>query len=145
MTVTDFQTHEDGEPFDGPGPAPLVLVIGKSRINSIVVTRIAERSGLRSTSGPPESAEAAIASLQPSIVILDGGADNCDCTEVMPSLKAARDATGGHMPVVILLSTRNLPEAGEAHDDVIDAVVSKPILPELLQPVIDRLMERWRG
>jgi CheY-like chemotaxis protein len=124
---------------------PLVLVIGRSRINSIVVGRIAERSGLRSLSQQPEHAVDAISAHEPAAVILDGGADNRDCDGLLVTLKTARSASGGKFPVVILLSTRNVAHVSADDSDVIDAVVAKPILPEMLQPVLDRLLGRAAG
>lgn len=132
-----------GEP--GYTEPPLVLVVGRSRINSIVVSRIAERSGLRSMSQQPEHAVEAISVFGPAAVILDGGTDNRDCDDVLVTLKTARNTSGLKSPIVILLSTRNVAYVATEASDVIDAVVAKPILPELLQPVLDRLLGRTAG
>ncbi|RWH06378.1 MAG: response regulator, partial [Mesorhizobium sp.] len=45
-------------------------------------------------------------------------------------------------PAVILLSTRNGTPDSLGLSSVVDAVVTKPITPERLQPVIDRLVGR---
>ena len=48
------------------------------------------------------------------------------------------------MPCVILLSTRTGTPDTLSLGPVIDAVVAKPITPESLQPVVDRLLETAR-
>ncbi len=131
----------DGEAGFAAEP-PLVFVVGRSRINSIVVGRIAERSGLRSVSQEPEQAVVTLSSHLPAAVILDGGSDNRDCDALLATLKIVRGESGCRSPVVILLSTRNVPPFTPDDPDVIDAVVAKPILPEMLQPVLDRLLGR---
>ncbi|MER8847064.1 MULTISPECIES: response regulator [unclassified Mesorhizobium] len=119
-----------------------VLVVGKSPINRVVVSKIVERSGLKPLSESPEMAVKTLRSLIPGAVVLDGGPDNKDCDTLMSSIDTLRRATGKALPPVILLSTKNdTPESlGLAH--VVDVVVAKPITPERLQPVIDRLTGR---
>lgn len=122
-----------------------VLVVGKSQITRIVVSKIVERCGLRPISESPENAQRALSSLKPGTVILDGGADNCDCDHLMASLSAQRQVSGRNVPRVILLSVRTAIADRSLHASVIDAVVAKPITPETLQPVVDRLVETVRG
>ena len=123
----------------------LVLVVGRSRINRVVVSRIVERSGLRPVSEAPEIAARTLKSVFPRAVILDGGPDNRDCECLMSRLVVMRGMTGERLPAVILLSTHKVEEEVQMQLLAIDAVVSKPILPELLQPVVDRLIRREVG
>lgn len=117
-----------------------VLVVGKSQINRVVVSKIVERSGLKPISEPPETAAKTLQSLIPGAVVLDGGADNKDCDELMSGIAALRQASHKSLPSVILLSTRNgTPESLDL-SSVVDVVVAKPITTERLQPVIDRLI-----
>ncbi len=81
-------------------------------------------------------------SLIPGAVVLDGGADNKDCDNLMASIDALRRASGKSLPAVILLSTKNGTPESLGLSSVIDVVVAKPITPERLQPVIDRLINR---
>ncbi|MBS3648453.1 response regulator [Pseudaminobacter sp. 19-2017] len=118
----------------------LVLVVGRSRINTVVVSRIVERSGLHPITEQPEDAARSLAAIKPALVILDGGAANADCDALVSPLSRMRQAAGRMKPAVILLSTGNFDDIGPAHAAVIDAVVSKPILPEVLQPVVDKLL-----
>jgi CheY-like chemotaxis protein len=118
-----------------------VLVVGRSKITLVVVSKIVERSGLKPISHTPEEAVAALLSQMPCLVILDGGADNTDCDILMESLVAMRRASGKDLPRTILLSIRNLPYIDKPS---VDAVVSKPITTERLQPVVDRLVDHAR-
>ena len=121
-----------------------VLVVGKSPVNRIVVSKIVEGSGLKPISESPEAAAKTLLSLIPGAIVLDGGADNKECDRLMPGIAAVRRISGGSAPSVILLSARNgTPESLEL-SSLIDAVVAKPITPERLQPVIDRLIASRR-
>ena len=119
-----------------------VLVVGRSPINRVVISKIVERSGLRPISESPDTAARILRSLIPGAVVLDGGADNRDCDNLMSSIAALRRASGKSQPPVILLSTKNGTTESLGLSGIIDVVVAKPITPERLQPVIDRLIGR---
>lgn len=119
-----------------------VLVVGKSPINRVVVSKIVERSGLRPISEPPDIAAKTLRTLVPGAIVLDGGPENKDCDNLMPGIEMLRRASGKSLPPVILLSTKNGTPESLGLANVIDAVVAKPITPERLQPVIDRLISR---
>ncbi|KQZ15685.1 transcriptional regulator [Mesorhizobium sp. Root554] len=120
-----------------------VLVVGRSRINLVVVSKIVERSGMRPISETPEMASKTLKTLVPCAVVLDGGADNRDCDALLSDLEAMRRASG-NKPSVILLSTKTGADGDMEVSSVIDAVVAKPITPELLQPVLSRLAGQHR-
>ncbi|PDQ19345.1 response regulator [Mesorhizobium sanjuanii] len=122
-----------------------VLVVGKSPVNRVVVSKIVERSGLKPISESPETAAAALLSLIPGAVVLDGGADNKDCDALLSGIDALRRTSGKLLPSVILLSTKNGTPASLGLSSVVDVVVVKPITPERLQPVIDNLIALARG
>ncbi|MDF3154004.1 MULTISPECIES: response regulator [Mesorhizobium] len=119
-----------------------VLVVGRSPINRVVISKIVERSGLKPISESPDTAARILRSLIPGAVVLDGGADNKDCDNLMSSIDALRRASGKSLPPVILLSTKNGTTESLGLPGVIDVVIAKPITPERLQPVIDRLIGR---
>nr|WP_095088569.1 response regulator [Mesorhizobium sophorae] len=119
-----------------------VLVVCKSPINRVVISKIVERSGLKPISESPDMAVKILRSLIPGAVVLDGGADNKDCDNLMASIDALRRASGKSLPAVILLSNKNGTPESLGLSSVIDVVVAKPITPERLQPVIDRLINR---
>jgi CheY-like chemotaxis protein len=119
-----------------------VLVVGKSPINRVVISKIVERSGLKPISESPDTAARILRTLIPGAVVLDGGADNKDCDSLMSSIDALRRASGKSLLPVILLSTKNGTTESLGLSSVVDVVVAKPITPERLQPVIDRLLKR---
>ncbi|RWM21833.1 MAG: response regulator [Mesorhizobium sp.] len=122
-----------------------VLVVGKSPVNRVVVSKIVERSGLKPISESPETAATTLRSLIPGAVVLDGGADNKDCDALMSGIDALRRTSGKARPSVILLSTKNGTPESLGLSSVVDAVVVKPITTERLQPVIDRLVGLGRN
>jgi CheY-like chemotaxis protein len=121
-----------------------VLVVGRSPVNRVVVSKIIEKSGLKPISETPEAAAKMLRSVFPGTVILDGGADNRDCESLMARLASLRSECRHYAPSVILLATKSHCEADPAPLAAVDAVVAKPITTELLQPVVDRLLERAR-
>lgn len=122
-----------------------VLVVGKSPVNRVVIAKIVERSGLKPLSETPDDALRILSSLQPAVVILDGGADNNDCARLLTVLRDNRRVSANNLPSIILLSTGTKGADVLAANPGVDAVVAKPITTETLQPVIDRLMLRSRG
>jgi CheY-like chemotaxis protein len=122
----------------------LVLVVGRSPVNRVVVSKIVEKSGLKPISESPEMAAKTLRSLIPGAVVMDGGADNKDCDALMSGIDALRRTSGRSLPSVILLSTKNGTPESLGLSSVVDVVVAKPITTERLQPVIDRLIGRGR-
>jgi CheY-like chemotaxis protein len=122
-----------------------VLVVGKSQVNRVVIAGIVERSGLKPVSETPEEAIKSLALLRPGLVIVDGGAGNNDCEEILATLRDRRRISSKNLPIIILLTTAAADASGLVIDQTIDAVIGKPITTELLQPVIDRLVSRARA
>ena len=127
--------------YEGFGLPPVEAACMGSRI---VVSKIIEKSGLKPISETPEAAATILRSVFPGTVILDGGADNRDCQGLIARLASLRSACRHGAPSVILLATKSHCEADPAALAAVDAVVAKPITTEMLQPVIDRLLERAR-
>lgn len=122
----------------------LVLVVATSQINRIVISRTVERAGLKVIAETPEEAGELLERLRPGTVILDGGADNCECDMLFDRLAGLRRGTGSTLPNIILITTANGTAETLAPGRIIDAVVAKPITPEILQPVVMRLVEQAR-
>lgn len=122
----------------------LVLVAAESKVNRVVVSRIVERIGMKAVTEAPDAAPALLERLRPGIVILDGGADNCECDVVLERLAGQRRAARSNLPRVILLTTRNGTPETLAPGKLVDATVAKPITPERLQPLIGRMVEEAR-
>jgi CheY-like chemotaxis protein len=136
--------HRGGPADEVPADFSRVLVVGKSPINRIVMSKIVERSGLKPISETPDTAEKALQVFFPGAVVLDGGVDNKDCDNLMASLAAARRLGGGRTPSVILLSNRTGTQQSLGLSGIVDAVVAKPITPERLQPIIEILIGHCR-
>lgn len=119
-----------------------VLVVGRSQINRVVVVKIVERSGLKTISEAPDTAIAMLSKMVPGTIILDGGSDNKDCDALMPSIMSLRLASGTNLPSVILLSNKPGTPESLSLSSAVDIVVAKPITPERLQPVVDKLVGR---
>jgi CheY-like chemotaxis protein len=119
-----------------------VLVVGTSSVNCVVVARILERSGLGAVAKSPEEAVEALLDLRPGIVVLDGGANNSDCDDVLARIAEWRTEFGKAFPRVVFLSMRGVSPQNEALAHAVDAVVAKPFTPESLQPVVDRLLRQ---
>jgi CheY-like chemotaxis protein len=122
-----------------------VLIVGKSRINQVVVSKIVEGLGLKPIPESPETAAKALLTSVPGAIVLDGGADNRDCDALMPTISALRRATGQSRPSLVLLSTRNGTPESLSSSGLIDVVVAKPITPDRLQPVLSRLITQGRA
>ncbi|MGB3899474.1 MAG: response regulator [Mesorhizobium sp.] len=122
-----------------------VVVVAKSPINRIVLARIVERTGLRPIVEAPETAAATLLSLTPGAIVLDGGTDNRECHHLGVTIASARRACGGASPAVILLSSKVGTPQSVGLPGVVDTVIAKPITPEKLQPVIERLIAMTRS
>ena len=122
-----------------------VLVVGKSNITRVVVSKIVERSGLRPVAEAPRDAPAhagardarhrSSSTAAPTIA-------TATISTLASAISAARPAVTCR--AVILLSTSNGTPETLSLGPVVDAVVAKPITPENLQPVVDRLLETVR-
>ena len=121
-----------------------VLVVGRSQINRIVVSRIVERSGLKPVSETPLTAVRVLPLLFPGLVVLDGGPDNRDCDGLVPGIMALRRISSRDVPAVILLSNRTGTPESLSLKGKIDSVVPKPFTTDQLQPVVELLLERAR-
>ncbi|TKT74277.1 response regulator [Aquamicrobium sp. LC103] len=122
----------------------LVLVVGSSPVNRIVISRIAERAGLKTLSVDIDAAAAALASRSPGVVLLDGGPDNGDCDDLLEELAARRLSSGDNLPFVVMLSPV-LPPEGRHPNSTIDLVVAKPITPDRLQPILQNYRDGIAG
>lgn len=136
MTVAnDSAPARDGPRLD----FSKVLVVSRSPINRIVVSRIIEQSGLKVVAESPETAPSALTGVIPGTVILDGGPENCDCDAVLSGVAAIRGMVGRSAPCVVFLSNRTGTVESLALPRTVDFVVAKPITPDRLQQIIDRL------
>lgn len=122
-----------------------ILVAAKSPINRIVLSKIVERAGLKPVVEAPDKAARALNTFIPGVVVLDGGADNRECDEMFPAIARICSAHRNGLPVVIMLSNCVGTVESLGLSPVIDMVVAKPITPEKLQPVIERLIAQAKA
>jgi CheY-like chemotaxis protein len=122
-----------------------VLVVSRSQINRIVVSRIIEQGGLKPVAESPETAPAALTTLVPGTVVLDGGPENSDCDAVLAGVASIRGVAGKASPTVIFLSNRTGTQESLGLPRTVDYVVAKPITPERLQQIIERLKHSSRS
>ena len=121
-----------------------VLVIGKSNITRVVVSKIVERSGLHPVAELPQDGQSAMSRVCPAPLSSTAAPTIATAITFTPHLSDQRRASGRNVPRVILLSTSTATPETLSLGPVIDAVVAKPITPESLQPVVDRLLETAR-
>jgi CheY-like chemotaxis protein len=122
----------------------LVMVVCSSPINRIVVSRIAEQASLKVVCEMPQHAAEALFSRQPGLVILDCCSNHEELHPIAPAIIDHRRASGSRFPMLVVLSTKNLP-ADSPFTNIADAVIAKPITPDALQPKIEQLVEDARG
>ncbi|MEQ8298168.1 MAG: response regulator [Nitratireductor sp.] len=122
--------------------APAVLVIGRSTINGVVVSRIVERAGLRARTALPELAAHVLETDLPSIVILDLPANDPAGSALFERLGAQRATHDRALPGVILLSATTDPTQVPTGAPVVDIVVARPITVDRLQPAIEAVRAR---
>ncbi|MDP3897711.1 MAG: response regulator [Mesorhizobium sp.] len=134
----------DDQAFEAAFPVRpgFVVVVGRSPVTLIVLSRIVERARMRPVSESPETAGRMIEECRPAIVVLDGGADLRDCDAALDSILAQKRLTGGAAPFVILLTPNNYAHRALEAGGTIDAMVAKPITPERLQPLIEQIRDR---
>lgn len=128
---------------DPPGQHALALIVSRSPVNRVVLSRIAERSVMKAACVSPEDAAQSIARMEPAMIVLDGGADLHDCDSAIQSVMAARRLSSGNMPFVVMLTPNNDRPDGASFAWV-DAYVSKPLTPERLQPLMERVRDSRR-
>jgi CheY-like chemotaxis protein len=119
-----------------------VVVVGTAPVNRIVVTRIAEGAGLRAFAQSPDDAIRSLSSLSPTILVIDGGADDRECDALVEAISEARRSSGQGHPRLLFLATGPNSEARSQLQPMIDAVVAKPIIPDRLQPVLLALVRQ---
>lgn len=126
----------------------LAMVVGSSSITRIVVSRIAERAGLRTICHAPDEVPPGEAPHDagrlPAIAILDGGADGRDCDRLIERLAALRRPAGRTRAPLLILLRNDMDAASLLQAGSVDMVLAKPVTPDRLQPVIRDLMDRLR-
>lgn len=147
--MSDSCNESGGAVLGGEGDAidfGLVLVVGSSPVNRIVVSRIAEQAGFRAACRPPDAAAACLSGRLPAMVIVDGGAEDREYEPLAQRLADLRRpvATSRQAPLVVLLGKGGATVPHLCGRNIVDTVVAKPITPDRLQPVIRDMIEQLR-
>jgi CheY-like chemotaxis protein len=118
----------------------LVVVVSGSRVTSIVVSRIVERTGLKCACVTEAELDEVLANSRPAAIILD------DEPQTGSRIADHRRAAGqpGAWPTVILLATNGPVQQAGRDSAHIDAIVAKPITVDNLQPLLFDLRARLR-
>ncbi|WEX08820.1 response regulator [Chelativorans sp. AA-79] len=125
-------TPSDSTSYDG------VFVVATSPINRIVITRMVERIYLKAMAITPETALDALRAKRPMMVIIDEGRQPDLIEPLIEEIARLRSAFTARLPRIVLIVEAS--RQNEARrDGIVDAVVVKPITPEVLQPIVDRL------
>ncbi|MFC5584518.1 response regulator [Nitratireductor kimnyeongensis] len=118
------------------------LVIAASPVNRIVLSRIAQRAYLRVQAMDPEEARRILSSAsprsRPGLVIVDIDAQVQPSDTLFLHLEQHRNASPRRLPLVITIIPSRLGAVPQAEH--VDAHVVRPVTPEALQPVIQRLL-----
>ena len=143
--------HATDRPSDGNGAAVAgscvadptqALVIAASPINRIVLTRIAQRAYLKVQAMEPVEARRILSATsplaRPGLVIVDIDAQVQMSDDLFLHLEQYRSASPRRLPLVITIVPSRL-DASPTVEHV-DARVVRPVTPETLQPVIQRLL-----
>jgi CheY-like chemotaxis protein len=134
---TEFHPALMGHGLDGA----LVQIVSSARVNALVVSKIVERCGLRAFATGIDEAMSHYHDRLPGTVILDGGATNRECDDVLDTLLTSACPEKGR-PAILFVASRHLTDDEEAEFGPPDAVVAKPITLESLQPAIRHIVAR---
>lgn len=118
------------------------LIVASSPVNRIVLSRIAQRAYLKANALEPAEATRILSAptplSRPGVVIVDIDAQTRATSELFTHLESHRRASPRGLPLVItIVASRHKDTLAESP---VDARVVRPVTPEALQPVIDRLV-----
>ena len=129
-SANDFPANESGADNNR------VLIVVASPIDRIVISRSIERIYLKATTSAPEGVMEALDSSRPVMVIVD---QSCCDEALVREVARRRAASAAGLPRVLLITeTTGSTDASSRHG-IVDQVFAKPITPEALQPVVERL------
>ncbi|WP_309083380.1 response regulator [Chelativorans sp.] len=120
----------------------MVLVVAASPINRIVISRTIERAGMRATTTSPETALDALGERRPAMVIVDEGGQEGLLTLLFGEIARLRAGDAGLPRVVLVVEPSQ--QRGKSYGGIVDAVVVKPLTPEGLQPIVQRLADNGK-
>jgi CheY-like chemotaxis protein len=123
---------------------PMIVAVGTVPVNLVVITRIAERASLKAAALTPKDALQRLSSLNPAVLVIDGGVDNCECDMLLDAVQQIRESSGNGHPRVLFLATAADAETQSLLQPLMDAVVPKPIVADRLEAALARLVQLGR-
>lgn len=125
---------------DAQAQRQTVLIVARSPVNLVVLSRITERARMRPVTEAPERAAPLVEKLRPSVIILDGGADLHECDALFAPISVSKRFSD-RKTFAILLTPNNRPPADILEGGIIDAIVAKPVTPDRLQPLLEKIRD----
>lgn len=113
------------------------LIVSISPISRIVIARTVEGVYLRPDAVPPDAAVRALRNSEPRMVIIEAAASDDSLKPLMSELALRRRER--QMPRVVLITDAITHRDMPPMEGLFDAVVPKPLTPDTLQPVLERL------
>ncbi|MCT7374029.1 hypothetical protein [Chelativorans salis] len=121
-----------------------VLIVSDSPINRIVIARTLERIYLKPQAVASSAALKTLNDSRPMMVIIDGPAQGVAFDPLLAELAKKRGSSQRNLPRTVLINgpaqQSDVPPA-----ELFDAVAIKPITPDVLQPIVERLVKDIRS
>lgn len=118
-----------------------VLIVAASPILRIVIARTLERIYLKPIPATPQDASKALADHKPGMVIVDAMTEDAFLSPLLSQISTFRESSDGKLPRVLLVEDPGEQDEELTRQGLIDATIAKPITPDVLQPVVERLIE----
>lgn len=118
------------------------LVVASSPISRIVISRTIERCYVKAIAVTPEDAQHKLMHHDPGMVIIDAAAASGLLHALLDGIAQKRRSTFPALPRVVLICGPGEAERLDAYRDMIDTVAGKPITPDVLQPIINRVIKQ---
>lgn len=135
--VSDGGLGPRSDPAEDRKNSNRVLIVSTSPINRIVISRTVEAIYLKPAAVVPAEALRALRDNEPMMVIVEQEASDDALRPLLSEL--ALNRRDGGAPRTVLITGSLAHGQTPSPDGLFDAVVSKPLTPDGLQPVIERL------
>lgn len=114
------------------------LIISQSPVNRIVITRSLERLLLKAEAVAPDQALFALEQNKPWLVVIDEqGSEEQMETFTKKVMQQRRGSESKRSPLAMLIARSN--DSKEQASQIFDAVLVRPVTPDVLLPTVERL------
>lgn len=115
-----------------------VLIISSSPVNRIVIARSLERLLLRSDASAPDQAVSLLERTHPWLVIIDEQGSESILDNILHRIAQHKRASQDRKtPLALMIARSN--EAKAQASQLFDAVLVRPVTPDVLLPAVERL------